>query len=219
MGALEEKIDPQSEPKRYWNEVWSVDYVEDRKKRLEDMADRANTREYWNNLWSHPKRHIEKWAAARAVHLIRKYKVKSVLDVGCGNGRLLYMVKDLDCFGIDISDVAIKRLNEFYGVPGEAMDIYDMDEKIKRKFDFIVCNHTLEHLYRDKWTVETCKKKLNKGGYFYCAVPNNMSGPEETREHVRKYDGISLALLLKDVFGNVEIDLIGNHLIGLSKND
>jgi FkbM family methyltransferase len=181
------------------------------------LYDRANTPEYWNNMWSRKKRRVEKYCMQRALQKIRDSGAQSVLDVGCGNGKLLFMVKDLDCFGIDISDVAIKRMNDFYEVPGEAMDIYEMDIKIKRKFDFIVCNHTLEHLYRDEWTVRVCKEKLYDGGTFFCAVPNDISGPEETEEHVRKYDKKSLEALLMKVFGNAEMSILGHHIIGISK--
>jgi 2-polyprenyl-3-methyl-5-hydroxy-6-metoxy-1,4-benzoquinol methylase len=183
------------------------------------MADRANTKEYWDSLWSSPKRRTEKYSMQRAWWCIQEINAKSVLDVGCGNGRLLYGVKEgREVFGIDISQVAIDRMKREYGVDGLAMDIYDLN-KLDRKFDFVVCNHTLEHLYRDKEVVQLCKNKLNSGGTFFCAVPNNMSSPKETEEHCQMYNSESLSNLITDVFGNCKIEIIGNHLISIAKND
>lgn len=203
--------------KDYWNLVWSKFRKDDRTDILKNMADRVNTKDYWDTLWSSTKRRYEKYSMQRAWWLIKEKDAKSVLDVGCGNGRLLFGVKEgRDVFGIDISEVAIERMKREYGVGGVAMDIYEMGN-LDRTFDFVVCNHTLEHLYRDEEVVRLCYDRLNPNGTFYVAVPNNMSGPEETEEHVRKYDRDSLQLLMVKIFGNCRIEIIGNHLIGISE--
>ena len=201
----------------YWNKVWSKFRYDDRKDVLTSMADRINSRDYWDNIWKNPGRRVEKYSMQRAWWCIAREGAKSVLDVGCGNGRLLFPIKDkCEVFGIDISQVAIDRMKNEYGVEGAVMDAYDVD-KLERTFDFIVANHMLEHLYRDEEFVIKCKARLNPNGTFFCAVPNNMSGPEETEEHVRKYDQKMIEDLLNKVFGNCEIQIIGNHLIGIAK--
>ena len=182
------------------------------------MADRSNTQPYWNKLWSSPRRRVEKYSMQDAVWRIREYGAKSVLDLGCGNGKLLSSLGDLDCFGIDISDLAIGKMKVMYGVEGLAMDLDDLD-KFDRKFDFVVCNHTLEHIYKDRELVKNAKRLLNPGGHFYAAVPNNMSFPEETEEHVRAYNSETLSELLTEVFGNCTIKVIGHHLIGICKKE
>lgn len=184
------------------------------------MADRANTKEYWDNLWSSPKRRVEKYSMQRAWWHISEIGAKSVLDAGCGNGRLLFGVKqsnpEADLFGIDISRVAIDRMKKEYGIEGAVMDVYDI-EKLGKKFDCIVANHMLEHLYRDEDFLNSCKNCLNEGGTVIAAVPNDMSGPEETDEHVRKYNREMMEELFNKVFGNCEITIIGNHLIAIGK--
>lgn len=150
----------------------------------------------------------------RAWWHIKNVGAKSVLDVGCGNGRALFPLKDTHrVFGIDFSSTAIARMKKEYGIDGAVMNVYDVDT-LEEKFDFIIANHLLEHLERDEEFVRKCKSIMNEGGTFFAAVPNNMSGPEETEEHVRKYDIPMMQALLIKVFGNCEIEIIGNHLIG-----
>lgn len=156
----------------------------------------------------------------RSWWVMQREKPNSVLDVGCGNGRLLFGAKQFlpkaYLFGIDISQVAIDRMKREYGIDGAVIDAYEV-EKLDRSFDFVVANHMLEHLYHDYKFMVSCKNKMNNGGTFFAAVPNDMSGPEDTEEHVRKYNQNTLREILLKTFGNCEIEIIGNHLIGISK--
>ena len=201
----------------YWSNVWKVWRHDNKLSYLKAMADRANDKNYWDEIWKSPKRRVEKYSMQRAWWKIQEVGAKSVLDVGCGNGRLLFGVKDkCEVFGIDISETAIARMKKEYGIEGLAMDFYDLD-KLDKTFDFIVCNHTLEHTWRDEDLVKLIYNRLNLNGWFYAAVPNNMSGPEETEEHVRKYDGEMFKKLFMNVFGNYRQEVIGNHLIGMAQ--
>jgi SAM-dependent methyltransferase len=156
----------------------------------------------------------------RAIWHIQQSGARSVLELGCGNGKLLYFVKDTcDTFGIDISPQAIERMKKEYGLEGMALDVYDLD-KIDRKFDFIAINHTLEHLWRDGDVVRSCFNHLNPGGTFFAGVPNNISGPDETDQHVRKYNMESMTKFLTSIFGNCELEIVGqNHLIGIARKN
>ena len=204
----------------YWNEVWRRWRHDDKLSYLKAMADRANTKEYWDFEWSKPKRKVEKYSMQRAWWYIQQERPKSVLDAGCGNGRLLFGIKhfapDTELFGVDISEVAIQRMKKEYGIEGAVMDVYDVD-KLEKKFDFIVANHMLEHLIQDEEFVKKCKERMNLFGTFFAAVPNNMSGPDDTEEHVRIYDSTMMETLLNGVFGNCKIEIIGNHLIGIAQ--
>lgn len=207
--------------KEYWDKVWSkFRKKEDSKEILAIMADRANTKEYWDAQWTGKRRRHEKYSMQYAWWKVAEYKPKSVLDAACGNGRLLYGIKvknpEIELFGMDISEVGINRMRNEYGINGVIMDVYDID-KVGKSFDFIIGNHLLEHLYRDAEFLFKARLVLNDGGYMFVAVPNDMSGPEETEEHVRKYNEESLKKVMMGVFRNVETKIIGNHLIAISK--
>ena len=122
------------------------------------------------------------------------------------------ILPEAEVFGIDISQVAIDRMKKEFGIEGAVLDAYAVDQ-IGRSFDFIAANHMLEHLFRDEEFVRKCKDRLNPGGWFYAAVPNDMSGPEDTEEHVRKYTQGPLCDLVESIFGNFNTRIIGNHLI------
>lgn len=203
----------------YWDGVWGKWRHDDKTSFIKATYDRANSPDYWDLIWSNPKRRYEKYSMHMAWRKIKELGVKSVLDVGCGNGRLLYGIKDqCECFGIDISSVAIARMRKEFNIDGLAMNVYDLD-KLDRKFDFVVMNHTLEHIIKDQEALEKCKSVLNPGGHIFIAVPNNISGPEETEEHIRKYNGNTLKVLVDSVFGNCEISHLGNHLFAYAKNN
>jgi 2-polyprenyl-3-methyl-5-hydroxy-6-metoxy-1,4-benzoquinol methylase len=201
----------------YWDKIWTKYRNDDKPKIIQAHYDRANTPDYWDDIWKAKSRRYEKYSMQVAWDKIRKSGAKSVLDVGCGNGRLLYGVRDLECFGIDISDVGIKRMLREYGIEGLAMSAYDLD-KLNRKFDFVVMNHTLEHIQGDEEVIRKCKEVLNPGGTLFIAVPNGISGPEETEEHIRSYNQSSLKELILRVFNNCEISYLHNHLFSESKN-
>jgi len=78
--------------------------------------------------------------------------LSSVLDVGCGNGVMLEMIRerklDLDYLGIDVTEKLLGVARQLF--PADAhrfrrMSLYDL-KKLRRKFDAVVCRHVLEHL-------------------------------------------------------------------------
>lgn len=135
----------------------------------------------------------------------------SVLDIGCGSGRVIRgLKKDKNCnvFGMDISQVAISilRRNGIKGLVVDANDISDI-----AKYDVIILSHTLEHINDDK----TLIKKIAKSTKKYCivVVPNDCMGPEEEKEHLRKYTKESLTALVAPYFKKIENHSVGVHLI------
>ena len=169
-----------------------------------------NTREYWDSRWlagGTLSRKCEKVL----MKLVTEDHV-SVLDIGCGSGRILRGLrkdKKCDVFGIDISPVAITKLSHqgIPGVVGRAEELHTL----QKKFDVVICSHTLEHIDDDAKLVRDIAEKAFKYAIF--AVPNNAMGPEECPDHVRKYTTEGLTALLSKYFKRVEDHSTGIHLI------
>lgn len=113
------------------------------------------SRRYVRDLWDSQAEMIhETWGNddhdfAVLGRLIAAHQVRSVLDVGCGSGRLfrLYEQKHVgDIVGVDISEKALalarRRHPDVQTVlaPVEELPIED------RRFDLAVCNRVLQHV-------------------------------------------------------------------------
>jgi ubiquinone/menaquinone biosynthesis C-methylase UbiE len=118
-------------------------------------------------FWESATKEIyEKWGEAREDYetlskITDKYRPVSILDVGCGTGRLfrLYQEKNInDVIGIDISEKALKLANKnFPNVKTTRMELEDMNFGYKR-FDLAICNRVLQHI--PKKDIDTVIKKI-----------------------------------------------------------
>jgi len=183
------------------------------------MLDAGNTPEFWDEYWRTKAQYMDTVSMKRCWFYVKEMKPKTILEIGSGSGRLLAGVKEIgECFGVDLSPVAIDRLKLKYGIKGRVLNAYDVD-KLEKKFDFIIANNLIEHLYRPKEFLAKVEKLLNDKGTFFCSVPNDMCGPEETDKHTRTYNGKELAEMLTEIFGNAKTEVIGHHLMGICKKE
>lgn len=170
------------------------------------MKENINSQSYWDKRWT------ETPMLSRKLENVICGLVKekcSVLDIGCGSGRILRSLKkDLGCevFGIDISQVAINILKR-YGIKGLAMNVEDFS--LKSPYDVIILSHTLEHISSDKELVLKVASITKK--YAIIAVPNDCM--EDEPEHVRKYNKESLTSLVSKHFKQIEDHSVGVHLV------
>lgn len=97
----------------------------------------------------------------------------SIVDVGCGSGDLLDMLRKkgyLLVNGIDPSKDSIDCL-EKKGVKGRVGTIYSCDENDDNKYDMVISTGVLEHLLYPQEALIHMKKLLNKDGYMYICIP------------------------------------------------
>jgi len=110
-----------------------------------------------------------------------------LVDIACGNSaypKALSRICGTTFIGIDLSRTALhesKRLLRFARndkegenlcsglIQGEASQL----PLAASKFDIVLSTHTLEHLHRDKETLEEFARILKKGGYLRLEVPNS----------------------------------------------
>lgn len=106
---------------------------------------------------------------------ICKQPIKTLLDVGCGNGDFLHLLKyaNIDCLGIDFDknavDAAVRR-----GINAKHLSLESLRID-NTKFDVITSGHVLEHLYNPHKFFENCNLLLNDGGVLWLQVPNSES--------------------------------------------
>ncbi len=98
-----------------------------------------------------------------------------ILDVGCGDGSLLYQLKisnpALELFGTDISKKGCKLAAK----QGLKAKVADLNYKIpfeNSKFDFIISHESIEHLWNTDKFMSECYRCLKKGGYLIITTPN-----------------------------------------------
>ncbi|MFH1590869.1 MAG: class I SAM-dependent methyltransferase [archaeon] len=98
----------------------------------------------------------------------------SILDIGCGDGRLLDIFRededgDWELFGVEIDRTAEKKLKAkgikaYFG----SIDEVDLPEE---KFDVIIMQQLIEHVFDPKGVVEKSYASLRKGGIMIIETP------------------------------------------------
>ena len=155
----------------------------------------------------------------KTVALILKPKFKNILplyykkngkflDVGCGNGENLAILKKhgWQTYGIEIDKQAVKQAQK------RGLNVrYTSLEKAefgKLKFDCIRMWHVLEHLPNPHLALRKLRHLLKNGGIIYLAIPNTNSlmakifgrywNGYEIPRHLINYSIQNLKLLLKE---------------------
>ena len=93
---------------------------------------------------------------------------KTLLDLGCGNGRNTLLFKHMDVTGIDFSPSAIKKAKLYGHGKFEVRSVFNL----KGKFDVIIDSGLFHHLraIQHKKYLDNIKKTLNPDGIYYLAV-------------------------------------------------
>lgn len=98
-----------------------------------------------------------------------------ILDVGCGDGSLLYHLKKanpkLDLYGTDISKEGC-RLASKQGIKAKPADLNYKIPFGNSKFDFIIAHECIEHLWNSDKFLSECHRCLKKNGYLILTTPN-----------------------------------------------
>ncbi|MBS3087480.1 class I SAM-dependent methyltransferase [Candidatus Pacearchaeota archaeon] len=99
-------------------------------------------------------------------------KIKSVIDLGCGDGIFVYPLKKkfpkVDIVGVDISPRRIAGLKERF--PNSRFYIRDVcDTKLKEEFDLVYSSQVIEHVSSDKEMVEEMSRLLKSKGVLFCS--------------------------------------------------
>ena len=128
------------------------------------------------------------------------------LDVGCGSGQFLALLKKQgwETAGVDVSAAAAAAAERAYGISvrvGEIMACRPEDGR----FDFINMSHVIEHMYDPLGALRSAKELLSGDGEIYVETPNAASRnarvmgpywyPWDAPRHLYLFDPITFRLL------------------------
>jgi 2-polyprenyl-3-methyl-5-hydroxy-6-metoxy-1,4-benzoquinol methylase len=126
-----------------------------------------------------------------------------VLEIGCGNGRILSKLQSIgfDCFGIEPTAAGFVKASEllpekiFHG----SLDQYLGSTNSTHGFDCILFFDVLEHMQDDEHQLLASSKLLKNGGFVIFSVPADpklWSKLDEEVLHFRRYTKNSMRALL-----------------------
>lgn len=104
--------------------------------------------------------------------LSRYRSVGSILDIGCGRGIFLNILKKggWRTKGVEFNAETASYASRVYGI--DVVTMQDMDMLPEKSFDVITMYHVLEHVDRPAQLLAQCRRLLQEGGRLIIAVPN-----------------------------------------------
>ena len=111
----------------------------------------------------------------KPLRLLDVQRGKKLLDIACGSGQLLKRAEDLGlkCWGIDISEIAIREARKT--VEGELVcsDVNNGLPYNDNSFDYITCLGSLEHFENQYIVIREIFRIAKKTCLIYFLVPND----------------------------------------------
>ena len=191
---------------------------------------------FWDEAWKRVAKPHKDLPKLPYIHeltrKLKKFRVKKVLDLGCGSGWLsIFMSKyGFEVTGIDASKPAIELANAWAkednaNVSFLAGDLLNLPFN-DGAFDAIVCNSVLEHFRLDQGKIifDKVHKILTAGGFFFGCFDQVGSGKGEyfeLEDHTHVYtDQMRKGMMLRN-FSDQELkELLCNFdLLSFDKNN
>jgi len=127
-------------------------------------------KKYWDELSQSGKHPASQFKLELIEGLIEKDS--SVLDMGCGDGTLLYRLtqsKNISGHGLELSETGVKITRE-KNLSVEQANLSDENLEIQGNYDYIISSEVIEHLPKPEELMRKVKGKFNK--YLIISIPN-----------------------------------------------
>ncbi|MFD2762814.1 non-ribosomal peptide synthetase [Micromonospora eburnea] len=194
-----------------WRNIWDTAYDVEETDEVDPTFDTRG----WNSSYTGapiPVAEMRGWAEATAERILEN-DPRSVLEIGCGTGLILYRVAPRveRYWGTDISAVALNRLRVDVGSPARGLsgvELFEcaadeLDTLPDRRFDVIVLNSVVQYFADERYllrVIEGALPRLAPGGSlflgdirslpllesFHTSVQLERAAPEDTAEQLRE---------------------------------
>jgi 2-polyprenyl-3-methyl-5-hydroxy-6-metoxy-1,4-benzoquinol methylase len=167
---------------------------------------------------------LEKYMSqAKIINAIIKNKNASVIDVGAGNGGLLFALKKLGyrhLTALDPSEKCVENIKK-KGIRAEIGSV--LRHKLKDKFDLVISSHVMEHLVEIGKAMKALASMISDKGLIYIEVPDASMYMENyivpfyffDTEHINHFEEVSLINL--GLSHGLQVFNLGKSRIKVSK--
>jgi SAM-dependent methyltransferase len=91
----------------------------------------------------------------------------AILDVGCGDGNVLYLLRELGFRAEGVDKFIPRHITDQYGIRVHSVDL----SEIQGKWDLIMFHHSLEHIPEHHKVLGLVRKRLNPEGRCLIRMP------------------------------------------------
>lgn len=153
----------------------------------------------------------------KAYYLAENHVNGDLLEIGCGEGRGIAMLKDkVDSYtALDKIQDVIDRLSEqFKNVTFIQDNIPPLNKLGNDQFDVVITFQVIEHIQDDKAFLQEIYRVLKPGGKALITTPNIKKTLTRNPWHIREYTAKELEKLAGEVFDKVEMKgITGNDKV------
>lgn len=142
----------------------------------------------------------------QAYYLAQPYIQGDLLEIGCGEGRGIELLKPLceNYLGLDKSQEILDALTLKYpDLNFKQMVIPPLKDLASDRFDVVVSFQVIEHIKNDELYLKEIHRVLKPGGKALITTPNRKKSLTRNPWHIREYVDTELEQLVESIFPEV----------------